>query len=536
MYQPFWRPTALIRYNHLHCFTVRNFSKMGRTYNDAIVALNSLQSNYSIVQKIRKSGGRMNEQAMTEMVEWCEKVGYKPSDFNKLNVIHIAGTKGKGSTCAFISSILSQYAHLQTSQGVESSSEPKISKIGLYTSPHLRFVRERIQINNTPLSEEQFAKYFFEIWDRLEESARKSGMDPTDPAGKPIYFRYLTLMAWHTYLREGVDAAIIECGIGGEYDSTNILDKPIVAGISSLGIDHVELLGDSIEQIAWHKAGIIKPGSIAYTAPQPEAALDVLKRRGEEKGVEVEVASGHPELAPGKVQLGLSGDFQYKNAELAVAISTSFLRARGVADVPSYANGEPLTEPILRGLENTRLAGRCEVRREKNIAWHIDGGHTPESIEATGRWFSSQPYTRNALDGGNGKTQVLIFNQQSRDSSALARALYSILSAGNCSFTHAVFCTNVTFKEAGYRPDLVSINANATEVEKLSVQNSLAKMWREMSPDTTVEVKGTIEEAVEYARNLASGEGDAMVSVLVTGSLHLVGGLIEVLETKPWPE
>ncbi|EEP77907.1 hypothetical protein UREG_02756 [Uncinocarpus reesii 1704] len=507
---------------------------MGRTYNDAITALNSLQSNYSIVQKIRKSGGRMNETALNEMVEWCEKIGYKPSDFNKLNLIHIAGTKGKGSTCAFISSILSQYTPAsgrQTSQNSNLSPNYKVSKVGLYTSPHLRFVRERIQINNTPLSEEQFARYFFEIWDRLEDTARKAGMDPADPATKPIYFRYLTLMAWHAYLREGVDAAIIECGIGGEYDSTNILDSPIVTGITSLGIDHVELLGNSIEQIAWHKAGIMKPGSIAYTAPQPESALEVIRKRGKERGVDVHVATGHPDLKPGNIRLGLSGDFQYKNAELAVAVATSFLRARGAEGAPSYADKEPLAAPIIRGLENTRLGGRCEIRKETNITWHIDGGHTLDSIEATGRWFSSQPYTHSSPAGGHDKPQVLVFNQQSRDSSALAKALHDTLSAGNCSFTHAVFCTNITYKEAGYQPDLVSINTNATDVEKLSVQNTLAETWRNLSPNTTVVVKGTIEEAVQYVRSLASRQDDT-VSALVTGSLHLVGGLIEVLETK----
>ncbi|KAI1910273.1 Phosphoinositide phosphatase sac1 [Ophidiomyces ophidiicola] len=497
--------------------------------NDAIVALNSLQSNFSIVQEIQRSGGRMNKQAMAEMVDWCKKIGYQPSDFNKLNLIHIAGTKGKGSTCAFISSILSQYI----SPSDLSRSKPKINKIGLYTSPHLRFVRERIQINNIPLSEELFAQYFFQIWDRLEEYASQNGIDPADPSTKPIYFRYLTLMAWHVYLNEGVDAAIIECGIGGEYDSTNILDKPIVTGITSLGIDHVELLGDTIEKIAWHKAGVIKSGSITYTAPQPEAAMDVLIQRGDEKGVKTQVAAGHPEFLPGKLQLGLSGDFQYKNAELAVAISTSFLKARGIRDVPSYANHEPLTPPILHGLKTAYLGGRCEIKQEENVIWHIDGGHTPESIEATGLWFSSLPYTRD-----HDKTQVLIFNQQTRDSSTLVHTLHDILATRNCVFTHAIFCTNVTFERVGYRPDLVSINTNAAAVQQLSVQENLAKIWSKLSPDTKVVVKNTVEEAVKYVRDLPCYHGThdqgtrSRISTLVTGSLHLVGGLIEVLEAK----
>ena len=175
--------------------------------------------------------------------------------------IHVAGTKGKGSTSAFIASILAQYT----------SSEPhsKPSKIGLYTSPHLRFVRERIQINNEPISEELFAKYFFEVWDRLEAAA-KSDDTPQDEPTKPVYFRYLTLMALHAYLKEGVDTAVIECGIGGEFDSTNILVKPTVTAVTSLGIDHTAVLGSTLPEIAWHKAGIFKHDSIAFTAPQKE--------------------------------------------------------------------------------------------------------------------------------------------------------------------------------------------------------------------------------------------------------------------------
>ncbi|KAG9649953.1 putative tetrahydrofolylpolyglutamate synthase, partial [Aureobasidium melanogenum] len=198
-------------------------------YNAAVAALNTLQSNFSIVDAIRKSGRGMNQNAIPEMIEWVKKLGYEPADFDRLNAVHVAGTKGKGSTSSFVSSILGQYV----AQG-------KVSKTGLYTSPHLRFVRERIQINNKPLTEEQFAKYFFETWNRLEAAAKAAGhADPTSKETKPVYFRFLTLMALHTYISEGVDAAVIECGIGGEFDSTNILVKPSVTAVTSLGIDHV---------------------------------------------------------------------------------------------------------------------------------------------------------------------------------------------------------------------------------------------------------------------------------------------------------
>lgn len=453
----------------------------------------------------------------------------QPSDLNRLNPIHIAGTKGKGSTSAFVSSILTQY----TPQRSDSESAV-VRKVGLYTSPHLRFVRERIRINNEPLSEEQFAKYFFETWYRLEAAAETRGMNPSNPESKPVYFRFLTLMAFHTYLREGVDAVVLECGIGGEYDSTNIIPQPAVCGITSLGIDHVALLGSTIEEIAWHKGGIIKPNAKVFTAPQCPGAMEVLRKRAAKKGTELVVADGHPELQKGSsLKLGLDGDFQYANATVAVGLAGEALKKLGAKGVPDDVLKAPLPERFRRGLQETRLGGRCETRRERNISWYIDGGHTLESIRFAGEWFASQLVASTWTT----KPRVLIFNQQTRDSVALARALYQTLSNALGSekpFTHAIFCTNVTYKEAGYRPDLVSSNINASDVEKLRVQTALAETWKSIDPSTEVLVKGTIEEAVEFVRSLGeqTKAGDGDTKVLVTGSLHLVGGFLDVIETK----
>ena len=181
----------------------------------------------------------------------------QPKDLDQIHAIHVAGTKGKGSTSAFISSILSQYLS-SDSNTTDTTGKRKLRKIGLYTSPHLRFVRERIKINNEPLSEAKFAQYFFEVWDRLGAAASAAGQPADAPGTRPVYFRYLTLMAFHAYISEGVDTAVIECGIGGEYDSTNILVKPAVTAVTSLGIDHVGMLGGTLTEIAWHKAGIFK--------------------------------------------------------------------------------------------------------------------------------------------------------------------------------------------------------------------------------------------------------------------------------------
>ena len=460
-----------------------------------------------------------------------------------------------------------------------------LHKIGLYTSPHLRFVRERIQINNEPLSEELFAKYFFEIWDRLEDAANTRG-DAVDVTAKPVYFRFLTLMAFHAYMSEGVDTAVIECGIGGEYDSTNIVTAPTVTGITSLGIDHVAMLGNTIEEIAWHKAGIMKTGASAFTSPQPVEALQVLQTRAIEKSVSLEVVDKNSLLST--VKLGLAGDFQVSNASLAVAVASAHLQAlghpRGVqkeklhGDSIQTGQGEihkdkfqeenlqedniqtrqgkdhldsfqensfygntshplytatSLPPEFIHGLENVRWPGRCETRHESNISWHIDGGHTLESIEAAGTWFASQI----THGSSRGSPRILIFNQQTRDADALARALHRTLATAlqdDHAFTHAIFCTNLTTRSAGYSPDLVSVTTNAQEVKQLEVQKRLAATWGTIDAEAEVAVVETIEEAVQKVREIAKGEAEVEVKVLVTGSLHLVGGFLDVLERGRW--
>ncbi|KAF2823282.1 FolC bifunctional protein [Ophiobolus disseminans] len=505
-----------------------------RDYAAAVAALNTLQSNFAIVDAIRKSGRGMNKQAIPEMIEWCHKIGYEPSEFDHLRPIHVAGTKGKGSTSAFISSILAQYT---------SSSGPNPpTKIGLYTSPHLRFVRERIQIDNVPISEELFAKYFFEVWDKLEAAATSRNA-PHDAPTKPVYFRYLTLMALHAYLKEGVDSAVIECGIGGEFDSTNILTKPTVTAVSSLGIDHTAMLGSTLPEIAWHKAGIFKKGSVAFTAPQKEEAMTVLRERAAEKDTNLHVIDIHPALAGDKIKLGLSAEFQKANASLAIAAAAAHLRALGHSSVPDPTTSAHIELPpeFVRGLEQVRWAGRCDVRREKNVAWHLDGGHTLESIEVTGRWFAGQiASATTAAPSQSQAPRIMIFNQQTRDANALAKALYAALQSGITSgstspFTHVIFTTNQTFSE-GYKPDLVSMNTNQQDVDTLAVQKALARTWSDIDSAAQVHVLKTIEEAIGTARSVArsyaqDAGADAEVMVLVTGSLHLVGGAIEVLET-----
>lgn len=344
-----------------------------------------------------------------------------------MNIVHVAGTKGKGTTCAYVNSILN--AH-KAEFGF-----PK--KIGLFTSPHILQVRERIQINNEPISEYMFAQYFFQVWNRLEESAEREGLDPLE---KPKYFKFLTLLSFHIYRQEGVDAAIYEVGVGGRFDATNIFENPVVTGITALGIDHVTQLGSTIESISWHKAGIFKTGSPAYSVPQPTTAYQVLKNVAEEVSVQLKKVDVYPGLHAMKIMP--NAEFQKQNASLAIALSFAVLDrlgqsiARDSDTFPTY---------VVRGVEDIKWRGRCEVKIDGKNTWYLDGAHTAESLEIAAIWFSTQVLSKTPI-------RVLVFNQQSRKEATelLTKFQANLHEAGCPPFTHVIFCTNVTWKTKGY--------------------------------------------------------------------------------------
>ncbi|KAL5508207.1 MET7 [Sanghuangporus vaninii] len=496
-----------------------------RTYKDAIDCLNSLQSNQAMIEASRASGGRMEKFAMHDTQEYLGRIGYTPQDLNKLNVIHVTGTKGKGSTCAFIDSIL-RHAMPQW-------------KIGLYTSPHLVAVRERIRINGKPIAEEDFAKYFFEVWDRLEKNDVRK-YDHTPP--KPMYFRMVTLVAFHALMQMKVDATILEVGVGGAYDCTNIVPKPFVTGVSALGIDHVAVLGKTIREIAWQKGGIYKEDVPAFTVNQPEDGLEVLEKQARDhKASNFTVVPFIPGLSD--IKLGLPGLHQYQNASLAVHLAQEFLRAKA-----SLISQSTLSSAVIQGLQNARWPGRCQTVGDpafKGTTWFLDGAHTKDSLECCAQWFFTPDVALRKLP--QAPMRVFVFNCTSGRNgvsflkTVLSKAKTQLRLHGDDTlvaerfFDHVIFTSNVTYADGAFKGDLTNRVVAEETVDPLKVQRELADAWGTLVPDfprENIHVEKSIEHTVKFIRSLQGTSDDdresSPVDVLVAGSLHLVGGVIEV--------
>lgn len=500
------------------------------SYEYALRLLDTLQSNRAIRSSVERSPGDSNQNAIPEMLEWLRRAGYNTEDLTKagLRFIHVAGSSGKGSVCVMVENILLQYQQRNA-----------VGKVGLYTSPHLVTVRERIRIDGRPISQVDFTRYFWELWGRFEHASAASeggpglsGLAGNSAEVRPGYFRFLTLLALHIFIRQGVQVAVIECGIGGEYDSTNILPSEAVAvtAITKLEIDHVGMLGETIEDIAWHKAGIIRAKIPSFTTSQQPVASTMLRKRATEKGSDISFVPRLPAMHANNIELGLLGDFQKDNASLAVATTTSYLRQMGVTEgVPELhelANRDlKLPDEYIRGLENVRWPGRCQIVAEDNIQWYIDGAHTHEGMQAVATWFRSK-MDEAFLQSSPPTAVMLIFNQDARDARPLLRSLLTDLKEkqGPVTYTrifdYAAFCPNIPFA-----------SSQSESILDLSAQRELMETYQSSETTSSCELYGSVQEAVRFARQIADGE-HRRILVLVTGSLYLAGALLKNLSEK----
>lgn len=265
-------------------------------------------------------------------------------------------------------------------------------------------------------------------------------------------------MSYHAFIQEGVDVAIYEVGVGGEYDSTNIVDRPAVTGISTLGIDHVFTLGDTIDKIAWHKAGIMKKDVPAFSAPQLPAAMEVAKARAVEREVKsFEVVGTDPRLEGVKIRP--DAPHQRGNASLAIALAETVLKK---LDPSFQRNPDTLPKEFIDGLEQVVWRGRCEKKdggEPGNITYYLDGAHTADSINVAVNWFAEESsipplvsrfseFSTNPIYPPPITTmagpKVLIFNQQGyREALELLEVLYREAEAKRLRFDYVIFCPTV---------------------------------------------------------------------------------------------
>lgn len=243
-------------------------------------------------------------------------------------------------------------------------------KIGLYTSPHLKCVQERVQINSHPISEALFAKYVFEVWDKL------SSCDT-----KPRFLQLLLLVAIHAFVGERVDAAVFETHHGGEYDATNVIERSVVSGITPIGMDHIAQLGPTIENIAWHKAGVFRRDALAFSAPQVPEVVEVLNRRAKEKRSTLEYVVDINPLLP-KNAPALKPEVQRVNASLALALCNGLLKSKSPGE-PSLTSID-----IVGGVERFFWPGRYQQIVDDAYQWFLDGAHNDLSVQKAAEWFA----------------------------------------------------------------------------------------------------------------------------------------------------
>ena len=277
-----------------------------------------------------------------------------------IKVIHVAGTNGKGSVCAMLSAIL-------TAQGY---------KTGLYTSPHLIDYTERIKINDKDISKDSFADYVSQTCDMADQN----NVHLTE-------FEILTVSAYRYFYDENVDIAIIETGLGGRLDATNVISSNVLSIITSISIDHTDRLGDSVEKIAYEKAGIIKADSDLVISDK-NAGLTTINTVATEMSSVVHLPTTNVELLFEhdvnyaifngiKTELGLLGLCQKDNLELVIE-AVKILRKKGI---------EISEKSLTYGIKTVKWPARMQFLREKNIL--IDGAH---NIDAAKRLVESLNY------------------------------------------------------------------------------------------------------------------------------------------------
>jgi len=389
-----------------------------------------------------------------------------------LKIIHIAGTNGKGSTCAFINAVLSEAGN----------------KVGLYTSPYLEVFNERIQINNKPIEDHRLSELTGRVKEKVELLLSEGYAHPTE-------FEIVTAIAFCYFKEEAVDLLILEVGMGGRLDATNVIEKSLVSVIAPLALDHTQYLGETIDQIAMEKCGIIKEKGCVVSASQPVEAEKVIKEICKDRDAKLEIVKtcnyqiirrsltayefkSQVLNGLGTIKIGLLGEHQIRNGILALRV-IDFLVSEYGFDISLKA--------IQKGMENAKWPGRLEVISQKpNII--IDGAHNKHGAKVLGEFLR---YHFNSNGKKTGEMIGVIGVLGDKDASGIVEE------------TVANFDRMIVTEP---------VNERAMDSAKL-------KALVEKTNDFVDESKNW-EDAVEKAISLAKPED----SIVIYGSLYLIGG------------
>jgi len=272
----------------------------------------------------------------------------------RVPAVIVAGTNGKGSTSATLTSIL-------RASGLRAA---------LYTSPHLVDIRERWLIDGAPIGDELLG----EAVERLQKAAARAGITPT-------YFEALTLVAFIAFALAECEVAVLEVGMGGRLDATNVV-RPLAAIITPIGFDHMEFLGNTIAKIAGEKAGVIHRGAVVLTSNDDPRVLAILRRRAKKFGTRFVLVDGEHDTP-------LRGDFQRRNAALAVRAAEEL-----AAHFPSITSAS-----IERGVADTRWRGRLERVDVRGHEVWVDGFHNAHALAAVAPFLERLPRPRLVVFG-----------------------------------------------------------------------------------------------------------------------------------------
>lgn len=369
---------------------------------------------------------------------------------DRFRSVHVAGTNGKGSVCALVASVLREAGW----------------RTGLFTSPHLVDFRERIRVNGQWADADRLAG-------RLEHIQRlPEGRDRT-------FFEVCTALAFDDLAARGVQWAVIEVGLGGRLDCTNVI-TPEVSVITSIGLDHTEILGDTLEQIAAEKAGIIKPGVPVVNAAGGARAAEVVRRVAAVQGAQVIEPTPRPRGREDDRQ-GLGGALALNAGTAAAVIET--LVGRGVR-LPSAA--------IALGLRDARWPGRFErCPGEPRLWW--DGAHNPDGARVLGAWCETR-----SLD----PSTLVLAASRDKDAGGFLASLASAVPARHMIATR-------------------SRSERATPPEELAAIARAAGWSAETAPDVAAACRRALGHATDDA------------PVLLTGSLFAVGEAMEAFGGAP---